>query len=62
MIYSGPDKKIVIKSNGEHHHVGNSPSKLERQVLRLLLLNQKNVNGLANFFRLLIYKFDLRDI
>ncbi|KAE9522845.1 hypothetical protein AGLY_016757 [Aphis glycines] len=34
MIYSGPDKNIVIKSSGQHNHVGNSPNKLERQVLR----------------------------
>jgi hypothetical protein len=33
MIYSGPDKNIVIKSSGQHNHVGNSHSKLERQVL-----------------------------
>jgi len=29
MIYSGPDKNI-IKSSGQHNHVGNSPGKLER--------------------------------
>ncbi|CAI6348818.1 unnamed protein product [Macrosiphum euphorbiae] len=34
MIYSGPDKNIVIKSSGQHKHKGNSPNKLERQVLR----------------------------
>jgi len=32
-IYSGSDKKIVIISSGQRHHVGNSPSRLERQVL-----------------------------
>jgi len=34
MIYSGTDKKNIIKSSGQHNRVGNSPSKLERQVLR----------------------------
>jgi len=34
MIYSGPYKNIVIKSSGQHNHIGNSPNKLERQVLR----------------------------
>uniref|UniRef100_A0A2S2NCJ0 FLYWCH-type domain-containing protein n=1 Tax=Schizaphis graminum TaxID=13262 RepID=A0A2S2NCJ0_SCHGA len=34
MIYSGPNKNIVIQSSGQHYHVGNSPGKLERQVLR----------------------------
>jgi len=34
MIYSGPDKNIVIKSSGQHNHIGNSPNKLESQVSR----------------------------
>jgi len=34
MIYSGTDQNIVIKSSGQHKHKGNSPNKLERQVLR----------------------------
>jgi len=34
MIYSGPNKNIVIKPSGQHNHVGNSPGKLERKVLR----------------------------
>jgi hypothetical protein len=34
MTYSGPDTNIIIKSSGQHNHVGNSHSKLERQVLR----------------------------
>jgi len=34
MVYCGPDKNIVIKSSGQYNHVGNSPNKLERQVLR----------------------------
>ena len=34
MIYSGPNKNIiVIQSSGKHYHVGNSPGKLERQIL-----------------------------
>jgi len=33
MIYSGPEKNIVIKSSEQHNHVGNSSNKLERQVL-----------------------------
>jgi len=33
-IYSGQEKNIVLQSNGQHHHDGNSLNKIQRQVLR----------------------------
>ncbi|KAF0765749.1 Uncharacterized protein FWK35_00001806, partial [Aphis craccivora] len=33
-IYSGPEKNIVLQSNGQHNHEGNSLNKIQRQVLR----------------------------
>ncbi|KAE9523245.1 hypothetical protein AGLY_016345 [Aphis glycines] len=33
-IYSGQDKNIVVQSNGQHNHEGNSLNKIQRQVLR----------------------------
>lgn len=41
MIYSGSDNNIVIKSNQQHNHVGNSPNKSEWQV------SHKNCKKLA---------------
>lgn len=29
IVYSGPNKNIVIKSNEQHNHIGHSPNKLE---------------------------------
>jgi len=34
MIYSRPEENKVIKLSGQHNHVENSPSKIEKQVLR----------------------------
>lgn len=33
-IYSGQEKNIVLQSNGQHNHEGNSLNKIQRQVLR----------------------------
>jgi len=33
-IYSGQEKNIVLQSNGQHNHDGNSLNKIHRQVLR----------------------------
>jgi len=33
-IYSGQEKNVVLQSNGQHYHDGNSLNKIQRQVFR----------------------------